>query len=282
MLMKSPEQLIPGERYHGVMDAPVRMKDGTTLPASELAERFFGSAFGRAMLDQPYRYAANFGYDRLAMLDDNGPDHCPIGHQRELPFHFGAILDREVLEGSALGSLTDEEQGILALAMFKHDNGESTHADLVVSGFTVVGDIPAGGKRDIDRENEAKIRAYFDEIFLNDVDPDVVARMEAIIAHKDNSVLHDYFEAAHAVQTFETSNRAHTRLMQDVWYRNGDAIPLAIDLESSARLSGLLGIARTVYEKSFSGLEEFRYFSYVNDFCDETKKLREPTHQLLN
>jgi hypothetical protein len=282
MLMAKPEY-IPSrkERLHPVMDAPVRMSDGTTMPASVLSKRFFESDFGVSMLTQPYRYDGHFGYDREDMIDDNGLDHCPIGHQRELPYHFGKLYEVECERETVFSSLSDEEIGLLALTMFKHDNGESTHDELVTLGFETVGDIPAGGKTATDRMNEAAIRRYFDSTFLADVHPETLERMEAIISHEDDSLLHDFFEAAHAVQTFETANRAWHRLNDEVWYKNGETIDVSYDADESARLSGLLGISRVVYHQSFRSLQAFDHFGYVARIADETRSLREPKHVLL-
>jgi hypothetical protein len=283
MLLRAPDYLPEArERYHRVMDAPVRMADGSTQSAARLAQRFFESEYGQSMLDQPYRYDANFGYDRDDMIFDNGLDHCPIGHQRELPYHFGKLLDQEDADKTVLSAISDCDRGVLALAMFKHDNGESTHDSLITAGFTVVGDIPAGNKRQIDRENEAKIRNHFDAKFLSDVHPDTLAQMEAIISHEDKTLLHDYFEAAHAAQTFETSNRAHYRLNEEVWHRVGAVIDVTIDNKESARLSGLLGISRVVYSRSFDGLKEYSYFGYIDNLVRETDALRNPSHRLIN
>lgn len=281
MLMKIDTERPPTfERPHRLTDYPVLLQDGSTISAEKLAQRFYDSDLGKAMPNQPLRYEANFGYDRDSMLVDLGHDVCPIGHQMELAYHLGTIIEAEENEGTVLSSLTDEEIGLLMFACMVHDAGETTHPTIVEAGLTPVGDIPAGEKTAKNRENETAIREYIWNSLFDDVEPETIARVEAIIAHQDATILHDYFEAAHLVQMFETSNFAYHALAREQHYRHGEIIDPQND--EHARLSGLLGIARVPYLRSQNEIQKYSYFSHVRTVMDDAETLRTPPHRLLN
>lgn len=271
---------LPFERTHELTKAPIRLKDGSTLSAAEIADRFYSSEFGLAMSEQPLRYVARFGYDRDSMNDDLGHDLCPVRHQVELAYHVGEVLEAEINNGTLYGSLADEEIGIVMLASMLHDIGESTHPAIIAAGLNPVGDIPAGSKTDQNRADETAIRNFFYELLLGDVDDDTIRRIEAIISHSDKTLLHDLFDAGHVVQTVETTNFAYHTLANERWYRNGEVID--INHPDSERISGLLGIARVPYQRSLHELQEYSYFSHVREIYEKSEVLRNPRHQLLN
>ena len=280
MLQINPEaKASPTERTHTITESPVLMADGSTQNASLLAKRFYSSSYGLEMRSQPLRYSVNFGYEPNAMVSDIGYDVCPVGHQVELAFHLGRIIDEEQSAQTFYGALDEHDLGTLALACLVHDIGESTHADLLKLGYTTVGDIPAGCKTQTDREHEAAIRQFFYSELFSDVSPEIIERVENIINHKDDSHLQDLFEAAHILQTFETSNNAHQKLAELVWYKNGE--PFDISNAVDSRASGLLGIARVSALQSFKELESYRYFAAIDAMLTASKKLRYPQHQLF-
>lgn len=268
------------ERTHYFANAPVRLVDGTMVAASELADRIYNSEIGQAMLDQPLRYAAKYGYDRDAMIHDNGYDLCPIGHQWELPYHTAKVLEVEMQEGTLYGSLSDEELGLLMFALQIHDMGESIHDSIEAAGFTIVGDIPAGFKTEEDRINEATIRKFMYETFFADVDPAVIKRVEAIISHQDASILHELFEAGHLAQTLETSDFAYHSLARERWYMEGDVITVSSD--DGSRMSGLLGIAREAYCFIQTDVKKYSHFSYIRAAAERADNLRFPKYSLYS
>lgn len=255
------------------------MKDGSTISAEKLAERFYTGFIGQAMYDQPLRYTTNFGYEREDMRHDLGHDLCPIGHQMELPHHIAKIIEAEQTEGSLFGSLSDEEIGIVMLACLLHDSGETTHPAITQAGLKPVGDIPAGCKTPEDRQNETAVRQFLWEAIYADVDPVVMERVEAIIAHQDNTHLHDLFEAGHLAQTLETSNFAYHRLMSERWHREGEVIDLRRD--DAARLSGLLGIMRVVHASAQKHIPQYEHLVYIRTIANESAALRYPEHRLM-
>ncbi len=268
------------ERPHELTEAAIRLKDGSTLSAAELASRFFDGEFGQAMLKQPLRYLARFEYDNDMMREDLGYDLCPIGHQMELPYHVGRIIDSETDEGTIYSMLSDEEIGILMLACMLHDIGESTHPIVSASGLNPVGDIPAGEKTDQNRADEVAVRQLFYDLLFEDVDEQVIERVEAIISHTDDTHLHELFDAGHVVQTIETSNFAYHALAREHWYRHGETID--INNPDGVRLSGLLGIARVPYHRSHGELAKYSHFAHVRELSSSAEHLRTPSHQLLS
>ncbi len=115
------------ERVHSLADSPILLKDGSLASANQLAERFYTSEIGSSMPDQPLRYVGRFGYDRDAMLEDLGHDLCSIGHQKELAFHLGEIIEREMSDETLYGSMDEKDIAIVMLAALVHDIGEATH-----------------------------------------------------------------------------------------------------------------------------------------------------------
>ncbi len=279
MLLQPETALDATERTHPVAESPVLMTDGNVKSASLLAERFYSSKYGAEMRTQPLRYSVNFGYEPESMLNDIGNDLCPIGHQRELVFHLGTIVEAEQTAQTFYGAVDEQKLGTVAFACLVHDIGESTHSELSELGYTLVGDIPAGRKSQIDRQNEAAIRQFFYAELFSDVSNETIERVERIINHQDDSHLQDLFEAAHILQTFETSNNAHQKLTELVWYRNGEPFDIATHVD--ARASGLLGIARVSALHSFKELESYRYFDAIQTMLTTSNELRYPQHRLF-
>ncbi len=249
------------------------------MSAEKLAQRFYDSDIGRSMYDQPLRYSANFGYEREDMHYDLGHDLCPIGHQVELPYHVAKIIEAEHREGSVFGSLSEKEIGILMFTSLLHDIGEATHPAITAAGLVTVGDIPAGCKTPEDREHEAAIRQYLWETIFDDVDPQIIERTEAIIAHRDKTHLHDLFEAGHLAQTLETSNFAYHRLADEYWHREGEVIDMMND--ETVRFSGLLGIARVAFLSSQKDMMRYYHLIHVRTVIDHSIALRYPKHVVL-
>lgn len=281
-MLQSTAELAPSltERDHPITESLILLTDGSTVSAFSLAERFYDSEYGQAMRGQPLRYSTRYGYDESTMLSDLGHDLCPVGHQRELAFHLGTIIDKERQLQTLYGGINEYELGIVTLACLLHDMGESTHPDLIRAGYTCVGDIPMGLKTDTDRENETAIRRYFYKEFLGDVDDETIERIEAIISHRDTTHLHELFEAAHVAQTFETANYAYHRLAATAWHKNGEAFDISSD--DGMRLSGLLGIARICAEDSLATLNNYRHYVAIDAMGELSVNLRAPKHQLLN
>lgn len=268
------------ERVHPVTDVQIKLKDGTSITALDLANRFFLSKAGLDMVDQPLRYSGRYEYDRDEMLIDNGHDLSPVGHQIELAHHLGTILEEEKEIGSIFGELTEEDLAILVFTCLVHDIGERTDQDVIQAGLTPVGDIPAGYKTIQNREDEAAVRRLSYAQFFSDVDSEIIERAESIIAHKEDSLLHDLFEAAHAVQTAETTMFAYHQLARETWYRHGDTLdPVNAD---HARISGLLGISRVAFETALPHLEKYSYLAHVKKIKEKGELLRNPPHRPLN
>jgi len=230
------------------LDIP--MADGSMMSVHELRERFFTSEYGVHMYTQELRYAGRYGYDREMMKQDLGEDVCPVGHQYEVTEHLQHTLDSEEAAGS-LVQLSDEEKAIVAFACSIHDIGECEHSDLAAAGITTVGDIPAGNKTDADRINEAAVRQFFYARFYDDVDPAIIERVEAIIAHRDDTILHELFEVAHEIQTLDTVARAEKALR-------------APYLEST-QLTALAGLVHGVPKFHESKLASLEYFTVIKN-----------------
>lgn len=261
------------ERTHDLVKSPVRMKDGSTISAHELAARFFDNDFGVEMSKQPLRYDQDFGYSRGSMTKDLGYDVCPVGHQMELAYHVGTIIEAERANQTILSALSDEEIGILMLASMLHDIGESTHPDIALAGLNLVGDIPAGRKTDQNRIDEANVRDFFYKNLFDDVDSSVIERIEAVISHTDTTYLHDIFDAAHVVQTIETTSFAYSALAREQWHKEGEIVDPSS--QNGARLSGLLGIARIPYENSLKELDDYSYLLHVQKIREDSNSLRQ-------
>lgn len=267
LLERSSTQPSVFERTHHFVRTPVRLQDGTTIAAEDLAARFYESEIGGAMVDQPLRYVGRFGYDRDSMLHDIGHDLCPVGHQLELPYHTARVIEAEIRNNTEYGNLSEDELGILMFTCLIHDIGESVHEAVIAAGLQPVGDIPAGMKTDIDRANEAQVRRFFYDTFFSDVDEAVIERVEAIISHVDTSLLHTLFEAGHEAQTLETSMFAYHALTREQWHQQGDIIdPTTVD---GQRLSGLLGIARVAHAHHRPAVEELSYLSHIRELTQE-------------
>jgi hypothetical protein len=104
--------------------------------------------------------------------------------------------------------LSDEEAGLLVFTGSIHDIGESMHPVIEAAVGSTVGDIPAGEKTTENRRVEKAVREFIYENVLPDVAPKVIERAEAIIAHQDDTILHEIFEVAHNMQSHVTAARA--------------------------------------------------------------------------
>lgn len=195
------------DRLMGILDAPVNTVNGL-IPAFELGWRFCESEYGKYMMDnQPFRFAQYFGYDSARMEEDLGTDVLPLHHQLDNSMYVAWIIAAE-LEAIGRLHLDETEVGIAVFAALVHDMGESTHPRVLQQVGEVVGYIPHGEKTDHNREVEKAVREFMYNELFSDVDPAVIARIEALISHQEESVLHDILEAAHTLQAFETGTRA--------------------------------------------------------------------------
>jgi hypothetical protein len=203
-----------GERPAASIEDPVRLVDGGVTSAVVLLDRLYKSPYWDAMNGQQYRFP-RFEASRNTMPDDFGVDVLPIEHQLLTWFHAERLLPDEATRWS-LG-ISPGDFGVLKLALLMHDMGESTHEDvrahmLATFGKEPPGDKSVGEKTDEDRFLEAEVRRFFYDTFFPDVSPLVIARAEAILWHKDRTMLHEVFEAAHIIQTFETAMKAGRKL----------------------------------------------------------------------
>lgn len=254
--------------------APIEMEDGSALPVHELLDRFWSGECGQHMRTQPLRYSKDFPYERgqrEQALSDLGWDLDPVGHQWEAARYVSYILEDELVHTGKLPEGMDESDiGLIVFAMGIHDIGEDTHESVQAAVGAAVGDIPFGRKTDADRAVEAGVRAYRYRTLFPDVSPKIIERIENIISHKDDSVLHDIYEAAHHLQSLATGLRAEEvyQSMQQPLARaaiTGEPVTVAdlIRLNSTAKLnravsdtvmpllSGLM--ARFAFARTFVG-----------------------------
>lgn len=250
------------ERYHPLMSSPIPMVDGSYEPADQLASRAHDSVYGQHMRDeQPLRFAQRYDYaDRSTMLDELGADLCPIGHQKELGWHMAQVIEKQRLFDPTF-SLNDGEAAILMFTCQIHDMGEMTHEEVLAVTGAVVGDIPAGKKTPQDRVVEKNVRTFLYDTFYPDVDPAVIERAEAIIAHEDDTSLHELFEAAHEAQTLETTLRARDISEELGWFDAHDIMPLVDN--SNGRARAALGMGRLVLRDHMSKFEYFDNYHHM-------------------
>lgn len=201
------------ERAWGSIEAPVKMLYGNFESAERLGARFYDSKYGPAMDTQLWRFEEVFGYyPRTLMYEDLNGDVVPTQHQVGTWMQIRGMLQDEGLR-ERLG-ITTEDYGLLCFVALIHDIGESMHPDVKDAVGEVLGDIPAFRKTPENRQLETKVRRFFYGTLFADVAPEVIERAEAIISHNDTSILHEIYEAAHAVQTFETAMRAGRQVFE--------------------------------------------------------------------
>ncbi len=197
------------ERYDELMDAPVRTKNGDYVSSMTLGDRGFQHEwFGRQLNSQPARFGFHFR-DDAPVTDYLGADANTNGHMYELSYH-GALLLREHQEIE----LSDEERGILMFAFMGHDMDETTHDEIRHLCGGVTGDIKCGEKTDKDRILQAKIRRIRDIHLYADIPQSTLDRVEAIIAHEDETILGMLYEASHELQCLETTHAAEETLLE--------------------------------------------------------------------
>lgn len=137
-----------------------------------------------------------------------------------------------------------------------HDMGESMHPSIEAATGAVIGDVPAGQKTATHKIVEKRVRQHIYETLLPDVEPEFLAKVESIIAHQPDAsddIVHELFEAAHTLQTFDTARRAYEHSMtffHDV--HQGET--LDITSYDGGRRSALLGLHRAVFLTSCDGL----------------------------
>lgn len=203
------------DRFCDDMDAPIQLIDGPEgdlyngrwVSVRTLADRAYQHPiFGLHMQHQKPRYMVSF--DNAEVLHDViGPNAHPLGHQYETGYYFAWVT-------SQLGDdirPKDQEYAIGLLACLVHDMGESEHKTIerIVGG--TIGDIQTGQKTSNDKELERKINKYFYQEVFPDVHPSVIRRLEEIVSHDKEDLLHSIYEAAHVLQGLDTCINA-------LWY----------------------------------------------------------------
>lgn len=195
---------------------------GGGIRVDELCMRMARSPYGQHIQTQPLRFSKpEHVFDREKKLELLGMDVDPLLHQVEAGLIAARILkhQKDTTDNWPLhydGSpMTKEEAAISIATPFVHDMGEVTEDSIKKEmekqvrkngrKGRVVGDIPYGEKTDEDREDESHVRIEVFARSLPDVDIETLCRMETIIYHGEESVLHDLFEAAHIVQNFNTA-----------------------------------------------------------------------------
>lgn len=201
--------------YSSLLEAPVATENGPVM-AIELAERYFRSPYATYMdTDQPLRFADPFGYDRQHMIEDFGTDVLPVGHQRLTGEYTAWVLQRQY-DLTGRFPVDESEIGLVVLGGFLHDSGETKHPEVLAHTGAVCGDIPYGKKTDGHRAIEVAVRKFVWSRTIPDVDPEVVRRMEAMVAHTENSRAHDTYETAHSLQTFNTGLLAGRSVLREM------------------------------------------------------------------
>ncbi len=265
--------------------ARIPLEDGSLVRYQELIARLQNSDYGSYMESQKLRYCgegASFEYDRKSMLEDLGPDLHPIGHQNETARWAGELL----LAGSALPrapiTLDDEQASLLMFVCAMHDMGEAMHPRITEATGEVIGDIPAGRKTRQHKLVEKRVRQHIYETLLPDVETNFLRRVENIIAHEpdvNDIIVHELFEAAHGLQTFDTARRAFEHSQSYfVNIHKGDVIDIAT--QNGARRSGLLGLHRAVLLSNCDTLPKLAsqyalIAKEIEPYLDEIERYRE-------
>ncbi|HWT55751.1 MAG TPA: hypothetical protein VN031_01820 [Candidatus Microsaccharimonas sp.] len=177
------------------------------VPVHDLWQRFNDSPYGQHMGTQPLRYAQSYGHDPELMVRNLGADVLPLLHQYETGLYGAGMIKAERSEGT-IYSMDDENAAITLFALSIHDMGETTHEAVREAVGATVGDIEYGRKTPEDRRIEANVRKFLYATVFPDVDKPVLDEAEAIIAHQDNGLRHEVFEASHDLQSVVTAARA--------------------------------------------------------------------------
>ena len=213
----APCETISGERVGNMAYASILPGVFENIPLRTVDAAWRTSDFGRYFRHQQLRYTARYDIPEIDALQLLGPDTCPQGHQDEFTRYVGLIVDAEERAGTAL-AIGESDKALLYFVAKFHDIGELTHPDLVENGLKPVGDIPFGLKTPEDRQEESRVRKFlFSQTPFEGIDPDFLARAEAIMAHDHETFsefgdttahLHEIYEAAHDIQSIDTALRA--------------------------------------------------------------------------
>ncbi|HMI09720.1 MAG TPA: hypothetical protein VK497_04990 [Candidatus Saccharimonadales bacterium] len=248
------EQLLEVERgeLEQYFASTVKSRMGGGIRVDTLFKRTATSPYGQHIRQQPLRFPRQ-EYDRETKLRHLGMDVDPLLHQLQLGVFLAQILETERITKGEL-PITEEEVGILMLAAMIHDMGEVTHETIEQEVGAVVGDIPFGNKTDADRDVEAQVRIALYLRLFPDVSIEVLQRVEKIISHGEESVLHDLFEAAHTFQSYNTATVADQTLEREpeTIYR-----PQLEHLRDNVRDSSINEL-----------LKWAKKFTFINDFVD--------------
>lgn len=178
----------------------------------DLYDAFAVSEVGQHFFNQPRRYTVKHnltGDEADAYL---GADAHPVLHGVDLSANFLDSLLRSEYDAQTLFYPSDEDIALLHFCAVFHDIGESTHPILSENGLTIVGDIPTGRKTSEDRKHESENRLFLFSSLFPGLDPEFIARAEAIIGHRPaeggDEFLHALFEAAHDAQMYYTAQIA--------------------------------------------------------------------------
>jgi len=217
------------ERYDPLMDAPVAMKNGSSMSSMLLADRSFQhELYGKQLAKQLPRFSFQFP-DNKNIIKNIGPDADTNGHMYELAYHVANFLR----ENNVL--LSNEDRGILMFAVMIHDNDETMHRQINYACGGVVGDRKAGAKTEVDRRNQKAIRQYQYRDIFSDVSSSIITQVEDIISGDDETLLGAIYRYAHEVQSLETTYIAEQTLVDDA-YENKEKDGL-ITMSSEVRAS---------------------------------------------
>lgn len=238
---------------------------GGNIRVDELFKRVARSPYGQHIQTQPLRFPREVHhFDRNKKLELIGMDVDPLLHQFEAGLFTARILKHQQDTTGNLPLHHDgtpmvaAEVGISMLTPFVHDMGEVTEKSIEEKVGRVVGDIPFGKKTDQNREDEANVRIEVFSRVLPDVSPETLRRMETLIYHREDSVLHDLFEATHIVQSFNTAYLAEkaSRVEQD---------PIIQEKLLNIRND----IRNDIHDKTTDAILEYAgQFTYVKEFIE--------------
>ncbi len=207
---------MPSYRELAVQDPEYRVADAFVYgdPTALLFsyQQFFNtyaySEHGQFQDIQPLRFSAQYDYSRNDMLAELGADTHPLGHMPATHNQLLRVLAEMSLADQADWSPADIHQ--VRLTALLHDIGECQHPNLGVT----CGDIPFGKKTDAERNIEAQVRSALYETYFPGIPDDTLTRMERLIRHQEQSIVHDSIEAAHDASAYRTSLRAGKLALQ--------------------------------------------------------------------
>jgi hypothetical protein len=257
------EHLFEPERdeLEDYFSATVPSRLGGQIRVDELFKRMARSPYGQHIQTQPLRFPKKgHEFDREKKLERLGMDVDPLLHQFEAGLFVARILNHQQKTTGELplhydgAPMSQRDASEAIITAFVHDMGEVTEGSIKQEVGRVVGDIEFGGKTDQDREDESSVRLAVFSRVLPDVSIETLGRMEALIYHKEDSVVHDLFEAAHIVQNFNTAYLAEKAATTE---------------QDPAIREKLINIRNDVHDKVTDAILEYAgQFTYIKEFID--------------